>query len=175
MENQIEENNLLIIRELQIRDAARFIELNRQIDSETKNMLLEPKERTTTLDQQESIINSFENRDNRVIFIAEKDLELVGFSVANGGEFVRNRQTASVVIGVRRSCWGMGVGGSLLNAIRQWAVNNSIHRLELTVRTDNSRAVSLYKSIGFVVEGRRVNSLYVDGTYVDEFYMAMLV
>ncbi|MCG7983202.1 MAG: GNAT family N-acetyltransferase [Candidatus Thiodiazotropha lotti] len=175
MDNQIEESNLLVIREIQNRDAARFIELNRQIDLETKNMLLEPQERTTTLDQQEAIINKIESRKNQVIFIAEKDLKIVGFTVASGGDFVRNRQTASLVIGVRCSWWGMGIGRSLLNAIRQWAMNNSIHRLELTVRTDNSRAVSLYKSIGFVVEGRRVESLFVDGNYVDEYYMAMHV
>ncbi len=175
MVDHTEENNIFVVREIQSGDAARFLELNRQIDLETKNMLLESKERTTSLEDQEAIICKFHSSMNQVIFVAERDDDIIGFTVARGGDFARNRQTASVVIGVRRSWWGQGVGALLIDSIRQWATKNYVHRLELTVRTDNSRAISLYENKGFVIEGRRLESLFVDDRYVDEYYMAMLV
>lgn len=175
MANEVEESRLLLVREIEAKDAAQFLELNRQIDLETTNMLLEPQERKTTLEEQESIIDRFQNSKNNVIFVAVSDGEIVGFSVARGGDFIRNRQTASVVIGVRRSWWGQGVGASLIDSLNHWAGKNCMHRLELTVRADNSRAISLYKRKGFVTEGRRIGSLFVDDKYVDEYYMAMLM
>lgn len=49
-----------------------------------------------------------------------------------------------------------------------------IKRLELTVLCGNEAAKRLYESNGFVVEGVRVKSMFVDGRYEDEFYMAKI-
>lgn len=50
-----------------------------------------------------------------------------------------------------------------------------MHRLELTVMAHNHRAVGLYERMGFSVEGRRSQCLVVDGQFVDEFYMAVIL
>ena len=39
----------------------------------------------------------------------------------------------------------------------------------------NQRASGLYERMGFTVEGRRRECLLVDGTLVDELYMAKLL
>ena len=103
MNDQTVESSIFVVREIEIRDAARILEVNRQIDLETKNMLLEPNERTTTLAEQEAIICKFNSTMNQVFFLAERDNDIIGFLVARGGDFARNRKTASVVIGVLRS------------------------------------------------------------------------
>lgn len=175
MEEQISVKSELVVREIEQKDAGRFLELCRQIDRETKNMLLEPQERTTTLEDQQAFIKKVRATPNQAILTAEVGGDLVGFLVVMGGEFNRNQHTASVVMGVLKSWWRQGIGASLLDSVRQWAVENRVHRLELTVRADNTGALSLYKSKGFFEEGRRRHSLCVDGNYVDEFYMAMLV
>lgn len=44
----------------------------------------------------------------------------------------------------------------------------------LTVMTHNSRAIALYKKMGFTIEGLKKHSMKVDGRYVDEYLMAKI-
>ena len=45
-------------------------------------------------------------------------------------------------------------------------------RLELTVEVTNTIAINLYKRQGFVIEGTKKNTMFVDGVFVDEYMMA---
>ena len=47
--------------------------------------------------------------------------------------------------------------------------------IELTVMARNHRAIALYERVGFVQEGRRVDCLLIDGEFLDELYMAMIL
>ena len=48
------------------------------------------------------------------------------------------------------------------------------HRVELTVREDNTNAIALYKQIGFAKEGVQRDAVRVDGVYEDLILMAVL-
>ena len=50
-----------------------------------------------------------------------------------------------------------------------------IYRFELSVMTQNTTAVALYRKFGFEVEGTARDTLFVDGRYVDEYMMAKLI
>jgi RimJ/RimL family protein N-acetyltransferase len=39
----------------------------------------------------------------------------------------------------------------------------------------NHRAIAPYERVGFVHEGRRVDCLLIDGIFLDELYMAMIL
>ena len=78
-------------------------------------------------------------------------------------------------MGVLRSCWGKGIGSSLLDALAAWAKAKDLHRLELSVLSRNLRAVNLYLRHGFVVEGTRKHALRVDSAYFDEYWMGRLL
>ncbi|WP_342768304.1 hypothetical protein [Falsibacillus pallidus] len=45
----------------------------------------------------------------------------------------------------------------------------------MTVVSENGRAVALYKKIGFEIEGTKKDSLLIDGTFVNEYYMGKLL
>ena len=63
-----------------------------------------------------------------------------------------------------------------MGGAERWArERGGIHRLELTVMAHNFKAVALYERAGFTIEGSRRHSLLVDGSYVDEHYMAKLL
>jgi ribosomal protein S18 acetylase RimI-like enzyme len=70
---------------------------------------------------------------------------------------------------------GQGVGTGLLAEAKRWAASVGLHRLELTVMAHNHRAISLYERMGFDVEGRRSQCLAIDGRFVDELYMAVIL
>ncbi len=52
-----------------------------------------------------------------------------------------------------------------------WAQEVGISRLELTVVEHNEPALALYKKMGYTIEGTRMNSLFINGDYINEFYM----
>ena len=107
--------------------------------------------------------------------IAEHKNELIGFMTADRGQYNRIKHTAYIVIGIREKYRGLGIGTKFFEELNKWALKNSITRLELTVVTSNQPALHLYQKCGFTIEGTKKNSMIVDGTYVDEYYMAKLL
>ena len=62
-----------------------------------------------------------------------------------------------------------------MSALTQYADNwGHLLRIELTVYTDNDRAIQLYKKLGFQEEGVRRAFALRDGLYVDALAMARL-
>ena len=75
---------------------------------------------------------------------------------------------------VDRDYRGRGIGTEFFKRLDTWAEEKQVTRLELTVICENEAAKHLYEKRGFVVEGIKRNSVFVDGKYMDEFYMAKL-
>lgn len=57
----------------------------------------------------------------------------------------------------------------------KWAIANGIIRLELTVECCNKAAKHLYEKNGFLIEGIREKSMLVNGTFINEYYMAKIL
>ncbi|GMV68543.1 MAG: hypothetical protein AMXMBFR76_09820 [Pseudomonadota bacterium] len=165
----------MIVRPICERDAEAFIVLCKQLDEESQYMLLEPGERTTTVDEQRNMIKSMSFRDNQMILVVEEEHKLVAFLVVMGGLFRRNRHCASVIVGVLKDFWRRGISMRLFQEAEVWAQTKNISRLELSVMTHNLAAIALYQKAGFRTEGTRRRSLYVDDAYVDEYWMAKLI
>ena len=138
-------------------------------------MLLEPGERTISVEQQRKHIEQVLSRENQMIFIAEHDGQLIGYLSAAGGYYKRNRHSAEIVIGILQDFTGQGVGTQLFMAMEEWARQKQLHRLELTAMTHNKAGVALYKKRGFEVEGIKRRALIINGLYVDEYYMAKVL
>ncbi len=118
--------------------------------------------------------NRFANNPPRdlVTLVAEVGGQMAG----NAGLFVsplpRRRHTARLGMSVSTTFQGMGVGHRLMEALVEcgdsWL---GLHRLELEVFSDNSRAIHLYERHGFTAEGTRRMAAFRDGAYVDELIM----
>lgn len=71
---------------------------------------------------------------------------------------------------------GRGGGGALLEAALDAAGERRIHKVELEVFCENARAIGLYASRGFAVEGvRREHHLRRDGSRRSTLLMALLI
>ena len=77
-------------------------------------------------------------------------------------------------IGLLPSARNQGIGAKLLQKTIETAWTKGLTRIELTVRTDNTRAKALYERFGFEVEGLLRRSFRVDGEYSDSYAMALL-
>ena len=147
------------------------------LDTQTDCMMYEPGERSaaTTLSRLKSDIQNNVTEGEDCIYIALDGENIVGFIHAERGKFNRTRHTAYIVTGILKSHRGQGIGTALFEHIDHWAKESSITRLELTAECRNEPAKRLYEKVGFVTEGVRRKSMYVDGQYLDEYFMAKLL
>jgi ribosomal protein S18 acetylase RimI-like enzyme len=80
----------------------------------------------------------------------------------------------SLGMGVLPEYRGKGIGRQLLQACISKARTKGITRIELEVRADNVRAISLYKALGFEIEAVKRNAMRFDGVYFDALQMSLL-
>ena len=166
---------MVTIRQILEADAASFLVLCHKLDGESQFMMLEPGQRNTSLVEQKRQISHILMRGNQTILVAEARGELIGYVEALGGDFRRSRHCAQVVIGILQAFSGRGVGMRLFLGLEHWARQSGIHRMELTVMAHNDRAIRLYRKAGYGIEGTKRDSLLVNGSYVDEYYMGKLL
>ena len=138
-------------------------------------MLANPGERKLKPEAIKNIISNVNSAMKSGFFVAEEEGLLLGYLIVRGESMERTTHRASIVIGVHSNSRGKGVGSALFNHIFNWAKQNELHRLELTVIKSNEHAFGLYKKMGFEVEGIRKNALYIDGKYVNEIYMGKML
>lgn len=109
------------------------------------------------------------------VLLAELDGAVVGGGGLHMNDRSRRRHAAMFGIVVRASHWGRGIGAALMqvltDAADRWL---GILRIELTVFTDNARAIALYRRFGFLLEGTHRAYALRDGVYANVHAMARL-
>jgi L-phenylalanine/L-methionine N-acetyltransferase len=88
---------------------------------------------------------------------------------------LRRMHARGLGITVGKDFQGQGLGDRLMHSVLDWADNwAGVLRIELTVFTDNARAIDLYQRHGFVQEGVLRAYALRGGEYVDALSMARL-
>ena len=161
------------IRRCEINDADNMLKMLLELDKETEYMLFEADERPNDINRVKAMINQSINGDN-LLLIATEDDNIIGFLSAQRGIIRKIKHTAYIVVGIREKFRGKGIGKKLFCELDLWAKENNISRLELTVMCPNSMAKQLYEKNGFEVEGTKRNSIFMNGKYIDEYYMSKI-
>lgn len=114
--------------------------------------------------------------DERAVkLVALHEGEVIGNIGLEQYSRIRQRHVGSIGMGVAVQWQGRGVGSKLMAAVLEVADNwMNLHRVELTVFSDNEAAQGLYRKFGFETEGRLRNYAVRDGVYVDAISMARL-
>jgi putative acetyltransferase len=109
-----------------------------------------------------------------LLLVAELDGALVGTAGLHpAGVSPRRRHALMLGISVLADAQGRGVGSALMAAMCDYADNwMGTLRLELSVYTDNARAIGLYKKFGFATEGTMRGYALRDGQFTDTYAMA---
>ncbi len=106
------------------------------------------------------------------VWVLEEDSQIVGHAGVQEG--VRGVLSLGMVL--LPEARGRGGGRALLEAALEYARASGAHKIDLEVWTDNARAISLYVSAGFEVEGiRRDHYLRADGRLRSSLVMARRV
>ena len=101
--------------------------------------------------------------------------KVIGMAGLHPADNPRRAHTSSLGMSVHDAYAGRGAGRALVAALVDQADRwLNIRRLELTVWTDNDRAIALYEHFGFEREGVLRAYAFRDGAYVDALTMARL-
>lgn len=163
-----------MIRKIHIDDGKKLLNLMLQLDQETQHMMYEPGERKVDEKRMTSRIEYILHSGSMMI-VSEAGEHLNGFLMLERGQPNRIKHSAYIVIGILKEYHGQGIGRDLFSQAIEWAKAEGLHRLSLTVKVDNHNALGLYEKIGFNIEGIKKDSMLVDGKYVDEYYMGLLL
>jgi RimJ/RimL family protein N-acetyltransferase len=77
---------------------------------------------------------------------------------------------------VTKAFRGRGIGRGLMVRLVEWAkAEPGLRQISLQVGSEQFAARRLYESLGFVVFGRQPRALWVDGRYIDEDYLVLML
>jgi RimJ/RimL family protein N-acetyltransferase len=79
--------------------------------------------------------------------------------------------------GIKRSYQGVGIGTKIMQELIRDLSVDGVKRIELRVESDNERAISFYKKLGFEAEGtlRKYMKMERDIEFVDTHLMGLLL
>jgi len=162
----------LCVREAIPDDSAKLIAFLEDTSGESDNLSFGPGEFGTSEEEERKILEDLLKADSNIHLIALIDDEIVGEIGFNTGKRKRISHCGEFGMCVRKQFWKSGIGGILVDSLIRWAEQQgTIHKINLSVRTDNLPAIGLYLKKGFLIEGRILDSLRVDGRSFDTYRM----
>lgn len=155
------------IRKALPEDAERIMEYLKIVGSETDNLTFGAEGLPVTVENEREFIGSLNESGCSVMLIALDGEEIVSLASVNGNTRERMKHRAEIAISVRKSRWGKGVGSSMMTELIGFAKDAGIEIISLEVRSDNQRAINLYKKFGFEKIGEFGGFFKIDGEYID--------
>ena len=171
---ELKNGRQLLIRQAEADDAAALLKYLDVISGETDFLSFGPGEFDLSLSEEAEFIQSCGSNDNGLFLVGVMDEKIVAGLTFAGGKRRRMRHSGELGMSVVKDCWGLGIGSLLLDALIDWArQSNVVTKLNLRVRTDNYRAVALYRRKGFIVEGTIRKDFLINGKYFDHYWMGL--
>lgn len=122
--------------------------------SQTDFLLSYPDENSFGIEEEREFLLEKANRDDAVQLCAVIHGRIVGTAgIEAVGKKDKVRHRAEFGIGIEKEYWGLGIGRALTEAGIECARLAGYSQLELEVVGENTRAVSLYKNLGFIEYG----------------------
>lgn len=122
---------------------------------ETDYLLSYPEESTRDDEKQSNYLKETTESDREIELLAIVDGKVVGMAGFNAiGSKYKVRHRTEFGITVSKNYWGQGIGKAIMNACIECAKEAGYIQLELDVVADNTRAIELYKKLGFIEFGR---------------------
>ena len=162
----------LIFRTANKEDAEMLIDHFRTVCGETPFLSRDPEEVTFTVKDEEAFICTQNDSPTNVLVLAFFDGEYIGNCSLMGSPLSRAKHRATLGIGLYQKYTGLGIGRKLIEFLFDLAKQMNLEQIELEVVANNTRAISLYKKLGFEIFGTMPDNVkYKDGSYTDAYFM----
>lgn len=156
----------MIIRKMCVEDAKKVLDYLKIVGGETDNLTFGDEGIGLSLEEEKTFIEKNYNSDNSLNIIIENNEEIIGTLTLSISPKKRLNHSAEIGISVKKDYRNKGIGSSLLSEAIKFANNRGLDNIRLNVRSDNTRAISLYKKFGF----KKVGTIYRYLKINDKFY-----
>ncbi len=173
----LKNGSVLTLREPALEDALPLIAFHQRVGGET-DFLLSDEKGIPGLDEEKerAYLKSTLEAPNTRMYLAFVDDVLVGLADVRAAGRPRIAHNGSIGIVVRHDFWGQGVGRILMDELIAFArATGVLTRLELSVRSDNDRAIALYQRCGFVQCGQMHRQMKVGDVFYDTLLMELML
>lgn len=157
-------------------DSKELVDFWNRIGGETDNLTFGADEFYLSYELERAFINKLKDKDNCLYIAAYFNGKIVGCLSFLSSPRKRIMHRGEMSIGILKEYWGQGIGSCLMDYFTRW-VNSTgvIKKIDLEVREDNLRAISLYLKYGFQIEGRISKGIFIDNKYYDLYHMGKTI
>ena len=165
-----------VIRPAQREDAEAMLAYIRPVAENTEFFVLEPDE-FPTVEEERDWVQDHRDHPCKLLLLAEMNGQLIGNVNFETGSRRRISHRGDFGVSVAQDWRGRGVGTTLIKTLLKWAASNPlVEKVCLDVFATNTRAIRLYRKLGFVEEGRRIKDIKRGpNDYVDTLMMGRFV
>jgi RimJ/RimL family protein N-acetyltransferase len=120
-------------------------------------------------------IRSLDLQREHVFAIVTREADVhVGNCGLHDISWVDGHATLGIVIG-RTDHWGQGLGTEAVRLLCRHAFDDlNLHKVCLACYATNERGLRTYARVGFRIEGRRREQVFIEGRWVDDVLMGLL-
>ena len=122
---------------------------------ETDNLIQYHDEIKYTVEDEAKLMKTKMESTDMVELLAIVEGKIVGIAGIDPiGRAYKLKHRANFGISIEKAYWGLGIGRALMEGCIECAKKAGYKQVELDVRADNTNAIALYESMGFVEYGR---------------------
>lgn len=154
----------------QAQDAAALLEYLKIVGGETENLSFGAEGVPIDVEAERSYLGMQAQSCDHIQLLAKVNGEIIGTASLNRKKNRMNHR-AEFGISVKKAWWGCGVASALTEHILIFARKTGVEQVNLEVRSDNNRAIALYKKFGFRKLCTFPGFFKINGTLVDFDFM----
>lgn len=149
-ESVIKSNQILLVKEAQENEADKLIQYVNRISKETSFLSFDSQVNKISINNEKKNIRKCRDSEHHVLLIGWLKDEIVGYLAFRSNLWQRLRNAGEFAFSVSKKNWGLGIGSQIMQSLLEWAgKSNAIKTIEFRVRSDNKRAIAVYRKLGF--------------------------
>ena len=160
------------IRPAEQSDLKGIVGVMRQVAEENDYLVAET---VVDLLDHEEVVFRHNDIESRIFFVATVDDEVVGWTHLNSPNYRKLAHTAELTMGVREKYRGHGIGSHLMERGLKWAAENGFEKVYQSIPATNQDAVRFLEDHRWETEAIRQAHYKIDGDYVAEQMMGIML
>ncbi len=146
----IKNDQLLLVKEAQENEAGELIRYVYKIRQDSSFLSFDEGIANISVDNEKKNIRKCRNSEHHALLIGWLQDEIVGYLAFRSNIWQRLRSAGEFDFSVSKKNWGVGIGSHIMVALLDWVrKSKAIKTIEFRVRSDNKRAIAVYRKLGF--------------------------
>ncbi len=146
----IKNDQILLVKEAQENEAGELIRYVYKIRQDSSFLSFDEGIDNISVGNETMHIRKCRKSEHHALLVGWLQDEVVGYLAFRSNVWQRLRSAGEFAFSVSKKNWGLGIGSQIMGALLEWArKSKAIKTIEFRVRSDNKRAIAVYKKLGF--------------------------